>query len=138
MAGKIMLDVHVIVDKYSTASEGHYFAEIVKSNIYHNIENIKDITVHIDVTDHEDGVIKLENFEPSRKEIYAAIAEFFEEYGLEESLILEKNMSIYYFDDVINIDLFVKRSNDLKKYSQIIDNFEFKGFNISVNLYCPL
>ena len=138
MAGKIMLDVHVIVDKYSTASEGHYFAEIVKSNIYHNIENIKDITVHIDVTDHEDGVIKLENFEPSRKEIYAAIAEFFEEYGLEESLILEKNMSIYYFDDVIKIDLFVKRSNDLKKYSQIIDNFEFKGFNISVNLYCPL
>ncbi|AXA33478.1 cation diffusion facilitator family transporter [Francisella adeliensis] len=138
MAGKIMLDVHVIVDKYSTASEGHYFAEIVKSNIYHNIENIKDITVHIDVTDHEDGVIKLESFEPSRKEIYAAIAEFLEEYGLEESLILGKNMSIYYFDDVIKVDLFVKRSNDLKKYSQIIDNFEFKGFNISVNLYCPL
>lgn len=138
MAGKIMLDVHVIVDKYSTASEGHYFAEIVKSNIYHNIENIKDITVHIDVTDHEDGVIKLESFEPSRKEIYAAIAEFFEEYGLEKSLILGKNMSIYYFDDVIKVDLFVKRSNDLKKYSQIIDNFEFKGFNISVNLYCPL
>jgi cation diffusion facilitator family transporter len=81
MAGKIILDVHVLVDKYSTASEGHYVAEIVKSNIYHNVENIKDITVHIDVANHEDGVIKLENFEPSRKDIYQAILDFLAEYN---------------------------------------------------------
>ena len=138
MAGKIVLDVHVRVDKYSTASEGHYFAEIVKSNIYHNIENIKDITVHIDVTDHEDGVVKLENFEPSRKDLYQAVLDFLAEYNLDKSLLLDKKMAIYYFEDIIQVDLYVKRSNDLKKYAEIVNDFEYKGYEININLYCPL
>ena len=138
MAGKIILDVHVLVDKYSTASEGHYVAEIVKSNIYHNIENIKDITVHIDVTNHEDGVIKLENFEPSRKDIYQAILDFLAEYSLDKSLLLDKKMAIYYFENIIQVDLYVKRSNDLKKYADIVNDFEYKGYEVNVNLYCEL
>ncbi|MGQ4005500.1 cation diffusion facilitator family transporter [Francisellaceae bacterium CB300] len=138
MAGKIILDVHVLVDKYSTASEGHYVAEIVKSNIYHNVENIKDITVHIDVTNHEDGVIKLENFEPSRKDIYQAILDFLAEYNLDKSLLLDKKMAIYYFENIIQVDLYVKRSNDLKKYAEIVNDFEYKGYQINVNLYCEL
>ncbi|MGQ4001679.1 cation diffusion facilitator family transporter [Francisellaceae bacterium CB299] len=138
MAGKIILDVHVLVDKYSTASEGHYVAEIVKSNIYHNVENIKDITVHIDVANHEDGVIKLENFEPSRKDIYQAILDFLAEYNLDKSLLLDKKMAIYYFENIIQVDLYVKRSNDLKKYAEIVNDFEYKGYQINVNLYCEL
>ncbi|MFT4694184.1 MAG: cation diffusion facilitator family transporter [Francisella sp.] len=138
MAGKIVLDVHVLVDKYSTASEGHYVAEIVKSNIYHNVENIKDITVHIDVTNHEDGVIKLENFEPSRKDIHQAILDFLGECSLDKSLLLDKKMAIYYFKDIIQVDLYVKRSNDLKKYVEMVNDFEYKGYEININLYCPL
>jgi hypothetical protein len=138
MAGKIVLDVHVRVDKHSTASEGHYFAEIVKSNIFHNIENIKDITVHIDVTDHEDGVVKLENFEPSRKDIHQAIMDFLVEYKLDKNLLLDKKMAIYYFENIIQVDLYVKRSNDLKKYAEIVNDFEYKGYEMNINLYCPL
>jgi cation diffusion facilitator family transporter len=138
MAGKIVLDVHVLVDKYSTASEGHYVAEIVKSNIYHNVENIKDITVHIDVTNHEDGVIKLENFEPSRKDIHQAILDFLGECSLDKSLLLDKKMAIYYFKDIIQVDLYVKRSNDLKKYVEMVNDFEYKGYEINIDLYCPL
>ena len=138
MAGKIVLDVHVCVDEYSTASEGHYFAEIVKSNIFHNIENIKDITVHIDVSDHEDIVIKLENFAPSRKDLHQVIINFLAEYKLDKSLLLDKKMAIYYFEDIIQVDLYVKRSNDLKKYSEIVNNFEYKGYEININLYCLL
>lgn len=138
MAGKIVLDVHVLVDKYFTASEGHYVAEIVKSNIFHNIENIKDITVHIDVTNHEDGVVKLENFEPSRKEIHKAILAFLTQYNLDAKLLLDKKMAIYYFDNIIQVDLYVKRSNDLKKYSEIVNNFEYKNYDMNINLYCSL
>jgi hypothetical protein len=138
MAGKIVLDVHVLVDKYFTASEGHYVAEIVKSNIFHNIENIKDITVHIDVTNHEDGVVKLENFEPSRKEIHEAILAFLTQYNLDAKLLLDKKMAIYYFDNIIQVDLYVKRSNDLKKYSEIVNNFEYKNYDMNINLYCSL
>lgn len=138
MAGKIVLDVHVLVDKYFTASEGHYVAEIVKSNIFYNIENIKDITVHIDVTNHEDGVVKLENFEPSRKEIYEAILAFLTQSNLDATLLLNKKMAIYYFDNIIQVDLYVKRSNDLKKYAEIVNNFEYKNYDMNINLYCSL
>ncbi|API86673.1 cation diffusion facilitator family transporter [Francisella uliginis] len=138
MAGKIVLDVHVLVDKFSTASEGHYIAEIVKSNIYHNIENIKDITVHVDVTNHEDSVIKLENFEPSRKEILEVISDFFVKNNLDTTIILAKRSSIYYFDGEIIVDLYVKRSNDLKKYSDELKNLACNNYNIGINLYCPL
>jgi cation diffusion facilitator family transporter len=138
MAGKIVLDVHVLVNKFSTASEGHYVAEIVKSNIYHNVENIKDITVHVDVTNHEDSVIKLENFEPSRQDIFRAISEFFTKNNLDINVILPKRSSIYYFDNEIIVDLYVKRSNDLKRYANELKNIAYKGYNISINLYCQL
>lgn len=138
MAGKIVLDVHVLVDKFSTASEGHYIAEIVKSNIYHNIENIKDITVHVDVTNHEDGVIKLENFEPSRQDILNLISEFFIKNDLDTSIILSKKISIYYFDNQIIVDLYVRRSNDLKKYENELKSLAYKDYTISINLFCKL
>ncbi|MED7789456.1 cation diffusion facilitator family transporter [Francisella sp. 19X1-34] len=138
MAGKIVLDVHVLVNKFSTASEGHYIAEIVKSNIYHNIENIKDITVHIDVTNHEDGVIKLENFEPSRQDILDAISEFLTKNNLDTDVILSKRSSIYYFDNEIMVDLYVKRSNDLKRYANKLKNMAYKDYNININLFCKL
>ena len=138
MAGKIVLDVHVLVDKYSTASEGHYVAEVVKSNIFHNVKNIKDITVHIDVTNHEDSVVKLENFEPSRKEIHDAILAFLTQYYLDKNLLLDKKMAVYYFENNIQVDLYVKRSNDIKKYAEIVNNFEYKGYEININLYCQL
>ena len=138
MAGKIVLDVHILVNKFSTASEGHYIAEIVKSNIYHKIDNIKDITVHVDVTNHEDDVLKLEKFEPSRQDILKVIEEFFTKNNLDINIILAKRSSIYYFDGEIIVDLYVKRSNDLKKYSDELKNLACKDYNIGINLYCPL
>jgi cation diffusion facilitator family transporter len=136
MAGKIVLDVHVLVDKFSTASEGHYIAEVVKSNIYFQIDNIKDITVHIDVSNHEDGVIKKEHFEPSRKEILELISEFFTKNGLNKDLILDKKPSLYYFDKEIVVDLYLKNSQDIAKYSQELSKLLYKNYNINVNLYC--
>ncbi|WP_150467430.1 cation diffusion facilitator family transporter [Francisella sp. SYW-9] len=138
MAGKIVLDVHVLVNKFSTASEGHYVAEIVKSNIYHNVDNIKDITVHVDVTNHEDRVVKLENFEPSRQDILNTISDFFTKNNLDTNLILEKRSSIYYFDGEIVVDLYVKRSNDLKRHANELNNIVYKDYNININLFCKL
>ncbi|QIV96194.1 cation diffusion facilitator family transporter [Allofrancisella inopinata] len=138
MAGKIVLDVHILVDKYCTASEGHYIAEVVKSNIYHKVGDIKDITVHVDVSDHESGVIKLENFEPSRAQIYSLILNFFVTNGLSKNLILDKQISIYYFDEEIIVDLYVKRSNDLRKYIDQLKNLAYENYKIRVNLYCQL
>ena len=47
-------------------------------------------------------------------------------------------MAVYYFENIIQVDLYVKRSNDLKKYAEIVNNFEYKGYEININLYCRL
>ncbi|NDT36584.1 cation transporter, partial [Francisella tularensis subsp. holarctica] len=50
----------------------------------------------------------------------------------------DKKMSIYYFDDEILVDLYVKRSNDLKRLSDKLSKLSYRGYNICVTLYCNL
>ncbi|GAB4222605.1 MAG: cation diffusion facilitator family transporter [Francisella sp.] len=141
MAGKILLDVHILVDKFCTASEGHYIAEVVKSNIYHNIDNIKDITVHVDVTNHESGVIKLDNFEPSREEILKKVEEIFATNNINVEDILDNKISIYYLDNKILVDLYVKNtelSNNLQNIVQNLSNLSYKQFNLCIRLYADI
>ena len=94
--------------------------------------------MHVDVTNHEDGVIKLENFEPSRIEILSEIKAIFAQNNIAESNILDKKMSIYYFENEILVDLYVKRSNDLKRLSKMLSNLSVNGYNTNVSLYCHL
>jgi cation diffusion facilitator family transporter len=52
MAGRVFLDVHVLIEPYISASEGHYIAETVRVNLMKKYKEIEDITVHIDTEDH--------------------------------------------------------------------------------------
>ncbi len=52
MAGRVFLDVHVLIEPYISASEGHYIAETVRVNLMKQYKEIEDITVHIDTEDH--------------------------------------------------------------------------------------
>jgi len=53
IAGKILLDVHVLVDPKLSVSEGHHLGEQVCNNLNDKIENIADITIHVDPEDDE-------------------------------------------------------------------------------------
>ncbi|MDE4980359.1 cation transporter, partial [Francisella tularensis subsp. holarctica] len=81
----------------------------------------------IDVKNHESWVIKQEYFEPSRAEILTKIKEFFAENNIDENVILDKNMSIYYIDDYILVDLYVIRSNDLKRRTDKLSKLSYRG-----------
>ncbi|APC96660.1 cation diffusion facilitator family transporter [Francisella frigiditurris] len=135
MAGKIIIDVHILVDKYITASEGHYIAEKVRSNIYYNIENIKDITVHVDVTDHYDVFVKLDKAEPSRKEIIEQLKHYCSSTYLNIDLLLEKKMFLYYLESHIEIYLFLKDEKLLEEYQHKLSNFKIKNHNIEVTVF---
>ena len=134
MAGKIILDVHILVDKYSTASEGHYIAEVVRATIYNGVDNIKDIIVHVDVTEHEE-VIKLENIEPSRQEISKAIENLFKAKNIDTSIISDKRMTIFYLDDSIEVELYVKKSKELEEHLKELENLKYADYNIKVNVF---
>ena len=138
MAGKIMLDVHILVEKNSTASEGHYIAETVRTNVCSNVEDIKDITVHIDVSNHEDEVIALEDFAPSREQITDGIDTYFGNNGLSLDLISKKRMNIYYFESGLTVNMFVNTSDLLIEHVEPLSKLDVSGHIISIKLYSSL
>ena len=67
LAGRFFLDVHVQVNAFISASEGHYIADKVYRQVKGHFKQIKDITVHIDPEDDEK--IKPSDSLPSRVNI---------------------------------------------------------------------
>ncbi len=53
MAGKILIDVHVIVPSRISVSEGHYIGDQVLVSLYRDIDNVRDVVVHVDSEDDE-------------------------------------------------------------------------------------
>lgn len=68
MAGNIMLDVHIEIPPFITASEGHYIAEKVRITLMKAFDDITDVTVHVDVENHSESL----NYKllKSRKELW--------------------------------------------------------------------
>ncbi|MGJ3494250.1 Ferrous-iron efflux pump FieF [Piscirickettsia salmonis] len=52
MAGHVLLDVHILIHPYISASEGHFIAEQVRAALMQQFASIRDITVHVDVEEH--------------------------------------------------------------------------------------
>lgn len=53
MGGKASLDVHVLVESWISVSEGHMISQMVTDRLLDDIEEITDVTVHIDPEDDE-------------------------------------------------------------------------------------
>jgi len=133
MAGKIVLDIHVLIDKNATASEGHYIAEKVRSNIAFNINNIKEITIHIDIYDHEEQFISSEMLPPSRKVIIKKINTFIKKNEL-NSKIMNCNTMIFYHQNKIEIYLLFNKLENIKYYQKVFKNFSIKNCNNKIKV----
>jgi divalent metal cation (Fe/Co/Zn/Cd) transporter len=48
-----LVDVHLLVDPTLSVSEGHQIGEMVRSRLISEIEDVADVTVHIDPEDDE-------------------------------------------------------------------------------------
>lgn len=53
MGGEAMVDVHVQVNPRLSVSEGHQIAEYVRTRVINSIDEVSDVTVHIDPEDDE-------------------------------------------------------------------------------------
>ena len=67
MAGRILIDVHIIVASNITVSEGHHIGDKVLGILYKDLPNVQDVTVHIDSED--DANYSQSAFLPSRYEL---------------------------------------------------------------------
>lgn len=55
--GQALVDVHIIIrNPYVSVSEGHKIAEVVQRKLIHTVDEITDVTVHIDPEDDETSV----------------------------------------------------------------------------------
>ena len=51
IGGEVLMDVHILVDKESSVTEGHYTAETVRRKLIREIDGIQDVLVHVDTDD---------------------------------------------------------------------------------------
>jgi cation diffusion facilitator family transporter len=82
MAGKIIADVHIIVDPLLSVSEGHYIGDKVYERLAKGFPSLEDVTVHVDSEDDE--VQHFTRYLPSREQILSAL----------------KNLSLPYFQEM--------------------------------------
>lgn len=56
MGGQALLDVHLLIRPYTSASEGHRVAEGVQFALMNRFKDIEDMTIHVDVENHDDDI----------------------------------------------------------------------------------
>ncbi len=101
-AGKIFIDVHILVDPKISVSEGHYISDQVHKVLMQEFESVSDITVHIDPEDDEKIMPSLDS--PSREHIEFCLREHWKKlpHYADISRIL-----IHYLDGKIQIEVFI-------------------------------
>lgn len=103
MAGMVLVDVHVLVSKDISVSEGHYIGQHVALNIRKAVKEVNDVTVHIDPEDDEiaNPSINL----PTREELISILYEQWQGLLSPENIL---KINFHYLDGSVLIDLLVK------------------------------
>lgn len=101
IAGKILLDIHVIVDDSLTVSEGHYIGDRVACRLKQEVEHVTDVIVHIDAEDDEHIATGLL---PSRKELMPQLEAACPNNQLWQSV---QTIRLHYLDNKISAELYL-------------------------------
>jgi cation diffusion facilitator family transporter len=136
ITGKILLDVHVIVDDNLSVSEGHYIGDKVIYIIKSKIPNVMDVIVHIDTEDDEHH--ETANM-PTRSEIMPQIESKINNEELWQQL---QEVKLHYIQKKIQIELYFPLSvlknitsdqmkNDIE--NKLKDIYYIKKINIFYN-----
>lgn len=64
MGGRILIDVHVLVELKLSVSEGHHIAQRVEQCLMEGVKSVTDVTVHIDPEEDQVGQLKGLNLLP--------------------------------------------------------------------------
>lgn len=100
MAGRIFIDVHIIVAPTITVSEGHHLGDKVLGILYKDLPNVQDVTVHIDSED--DANFSQSAFLPSRYELLPKLKQCW--HALPGSKLIE-HVNLHYLAGKISIEI---------------------------------
>ncbi len=97
MASRTYLDVHILIDPYNSASEGHQVAERVHVKLTQKFPDLFDMTIHVDVENHPE--ILPDHLLLTRSELTQELLKYFD--------FKIKNMDLYYLQNQIEVRLFL-------------------------------
>lgn len=116
MADKIVLDVHIEIEPYLSASEGHYIAECVRVGLMRTFPSVGDVTVHVDVENHPEGLPK--RMPKSRAEVMAAVQAILQQW-LPEAVL--DHLVIHYVAGKMELELYWQTLPDSVNGSQVVE-----------------
>lgn len=94
------VDVHILVDPMLSVSEGHLISEKVRARLVRELEDVSDVTVHIDPEDDEEVIPSVGL--PMRSKLLAALND--EWSGIEHAAKAER-ITLHYLDGRVHIEV---------------------------------
>ncbi len=98
----VLADVHILVDPVLSVSEGHQIGESVRQRLLEKVENVADVTVHIDPEDDE--LASPCNHLPLRNEILRRLGEQWAD--IDFGMDIEK-VVLHYLDGKVHVDVYL-------------------------------
>lgn len=105
MGGAALADVHIQVDPRISVSEGHQISETVRRNLIRDIDELVDVTVHIDPEDDLNAPANLEL--PGRAALLRQLATAWADVPITGSI---DRIEIHYLKGRVDLDLFLPLS----------------------------
>lgn len=115
-AGKIFLDVHILVDPMISVSEGHFIGQQVHFRLLHEVQGISDVTVHVDPEDDEMVAPSLNL--PGRSELILLLTKCWQ--GIIQKNIIE-SATLHYLNGQVIVELrlplqFLAKHEDMEQF----------------------
>ncbi|MCB1716741.1 MAG: cation transporter [Candidatus Competibacteraceae bacterium] len=121
MGNDALVDVHVQVDPRLSVSEGHQIGEYVRTKLVQTIDEVSDVTVHIDSEDDADSYLCAGL--PLRQTVTAALNQHWQSL-LNPAQI--RQINLHYLSGRIHVDLLLELSQDtdLQKARQLAQDLK--------------
>ncbi len=107
IGGAASADVHVLVEPRISVSEGHMISMMVEHELKNQIEEIEDVTVHIDPEDDE--VMPISEALPLRKQAMTLIDEAWR--NIPGDAGTPRRLVFHYLSGVIDVDVYYPQAN---------------------------
>ena len=136
MAGKILLDISILVSPRITVSEGHQLAEMVSHKLTGSFSDICDVIVHVDPEPHDNGQENNPlpvNQYPDRAEVLARIKTLWANMIDEEEL---EDISLHILESGIEVDLSLNNEiSDPDLANKLAQSLEQLGFISKLSIF---
>lgn len=120
MGGKGLINVHIVVDPKVTVSEGHQISENVRSRLKAEVEDILDVTVHIDPED--DAEKKPTQGLPGREQMISQLKKCWSTLDTTHNI---ERVNLHYLNGKVDVELLLPMSvmRDKEHAQQIADEY---------------